>query len=628
MDHESGSRRDEEASRSLGGASPEQHGRHARDERPAGGARARATDTVARPGAVPEGVILRFRRGRERPRGVVWFGATSFWGHLRHLVASAIAAESVDSRDWMTPDEPAAMLARVAEVLGGDPRAATLVEALGRDLYIDFVADTGDDVAVSRAVARLVFARYELPDPDRPGEFLLAPRGDVLLVGGDTAYPVTTAEELVNRVVAPWNEVLQELPDDGRRRVLLGVPGNHDWYDGLDGFGRLFRRHAAGVVARPSAEKIPARMLQQRAQWAREFLRRGKVVKPEAIVLSGYTAVQNASYFAMPLAPAIQMLGVDCQLTTVDSRQTEFLAGYYEAQPDAATLVVLHHPVYRFGDPNREGTQMVERLRMDLAGRATFVLTGDVHHYERLEKERAIQVIAGGGGAFLHPARIARGGLSPQVSWPGVAQSRALLRQVPWKLFRGRSGFLPHLCLLALFALASLSGLVLHLSTSFAVCETILATLFVCAVYAFIGGVTRRLSVIPVALGAAAVTVLLSIGSTMFLDAALAQVGPSATLRFLLEAGTFLVGVTVGTFVFAGYLVLLTLLGYENMQAFTVLDHPGFKHFVRLRVRADGRGIDGWCVGAADPLADGGRPQLVDRFSWRPGADRAAKGTP
>jgi hypothetical protein len=24
--------------------------------------------------------------------------------------------------------------------------------------------------------------------------------------------------------------------------VLLGIPGNHDWYDGLDGFGRLFRR--------------------------------------------------------------------------------------------------------------------------------------------------------------------------------------------------------------------------------------------------------------------------------------------------------------------------------------------------------------------------------------------------
>ena len=24
--------------------------------------------------------------------------------------------------------------------------------------------------------------------------------------------------------------------------MLLGIPGNHDWYDGLDGFARMFRR--------------------------------------------------------------------------------------------------------------------------------------------------------------------------------------------------------------------------------------------------------------------------------------------------------------------------------------------------------------------------------------------------
>ena len=65
-------------------------------------------------------------------------------------------------------------------------------------------------------------------------------------------------------------------------------------------------------------------------------------------------------------------------------------------------------------------------------------------------------------------------------------------------------------------------------------------------------------------------------------------------------------------------LSLLTLLGYENMQAFAVLDHPGFKHFVRLRVRADGAGIDGWCVGLADPLGPDSKPVLVDHFTWRP----------
>ena len=166
-----------------------------------------------RPAPVSEGLLRQFVRGKERPRGVVWFGARSFWGHVCHLIAAGIAAENIDSRDWMKPDEPDVLRARIVETLGGsvgaDAGGATLVEALGRDLYIDFVADTGDDVAVSRAVARLVFAPYELPDPDRPGHRLTAPRGDILFFGGDTAYPVATAQEILNRVIVPWNQVLR-----------------------------------------------------------------------------------------------------------------------------------------------------------------------------------------------------------------------------------------------------------------------------------------------------------------------------------------------------------------------------------------------------------------------------------
>src|SRR5262245_49266969 len=149
-------------------------------------------ENISRPKPPSMAVIPHFTRGKEKPRGVVWFGATSFWGHLRHLLAAAVATESVDSRDWMTPDEPQTLVSRIVEVLGGTSQAPTLIEALGRDLYVDFVADTGDDVSVSRAVAGLVFADYELPDPDQPGGYLRVPRGEVLLFGGDTAYPVAT----------------------------------------------------------------------------------------------------------------------------------------------------------------------------------------------------------------------------------------------------------------------------------------------------------------------------------------------------------------------------------------------------------------------------------------------------
>jgi len=75
-------------------------------------------------------------------------------------VERMIAQTKSDSRKWMVPDEPRVLATRLVAVLksdegvrSGDPLTSVL-EALGRDLWIDFVADTGDDVSVSRAVAR------------------------------------------------------------------------------------------------------------------------------------------------------------------------------------------------------------------------------------------------------------------------------------------------------------------------------------------------------------------------------------------------------------------------------------------------------------------------------------------
>lgn len=61
------------------------------------------------------------------------------------------------------------------------------------------------------------------------------------------------------------------------------------------------------------------------------------------------------------------------------------------------------------------------------------------------------------------------------------------------------------------------------------------------------------------------------------------------------------------------------MLGLEQHQALSALAHPGYKHFVRLRVRSDGSGIDAWALGRVDPLASEKKDPvvLVDRFSWK-----------
>ena len=580
-------------------------------------ASAEAAQSAVRPAPASGEVRAKFTRGRARPRGVVWFGASSFWGHLRHFVASAIATEDVDSRDWMTADTPHELLARVAGELGGDPAASSLIDALGRDLWIDFVADTGDDVSVSRAVARLLFAEYELPDPDRPGATLVAPRGEILLFGGDTAYPVATAQEITNRVIAPWNQVLDELPLDPTPRVLLGIPGNHDWYDGLDGFRRMFRLRSADDDARPSVVGISQAMLQHYAEWARQFVRGGKIEKPKALVLAGYTPVQNASYFVLPVTRTFHLYAVDRQMRTPDSRQSRFLSDTYQGQPGLGAWVLLPDPIFRFGDPSKTGTAMIETLQLDLETRDHFVLTGDVHHYQRSRRGRILHVIAGGGGAFLHPARLAPGGLPHDAQWPNAAQCRRLLFGVAFKIGAGRSGFLPHLVLLALFFPAISLGAGVYERLGVIVAAPIAMTVVLGLTYALIGGVRRRKAVLPFALVTAFLTALLPVAGSFVIGHGLAELGISISLTLLVLA-TLAVSVFAGVFVFGAYLALLTRLGFENTQAFTALDHPGYKHFLRLRVRADGSGIDGFCLGLSDPLGPEAAPVLVDTFTWRP----------
>lgn len=573
-----------------------------------------------RPEPLIKGEIrARFVRGRVAPRGVVWFGIRSFWGHLRHFVASGIATEDIDSRDWMTPDEPYSLAARVIQALGGDPNASTVLEAVGRDLYIDYISDTGDDVSVSAAVADLLMRELELPDPERPGETLLAPRGDLLLFGGDTAYPVATAKEITNRVIVPFNRAIERC-GPGAPRVLLGIPGNHDWYDGLDGFARMFRRRDEedDNAARPSLVGVSKRMLEHYAEWARELVRGGKVEKPKALVLSGYTPVQNGSYFILPLSPRIHLFGADRQLKTLDARQRRFLTDWYQAHPEVSPWVLLPDPLYGFGRPSPTGAHMVEALCFDFDQRSHFLLAGDLHHYERIEEERLLHVVAGGGGAFLHPAPMYEGRLHANMRWPDAKQCRALLRAVPLKVALGRSGFLPHLGLAVFYAPALVFGARFYARLGVILPAPILLTLLVGTVYLFIGGVRDKpRSIVPLAYGAGLLTALIPVLASYVIHWLSTSLQVDTPL-WCVESLTLLAAVFAGAFVFGGYLALLTWLGLEHTQAFTALDHPGFKHFVRFRVRADGNGVDGWCVGLTDPLRPGERPVLVDQFQWRP----------
>jgi hypothetical protein len=525
----------------------------------------------------------------------------------------------------MIPDAPEALLARALELLrwrGARP-APSLVEGLGGTVWIDFVSDTGDDVTVSQEVARMLAATYETEDPDAPNETLELPRGDVLVLGGDLAYPVATIREIARRLVEPWNRVLEPELDATKPRVLLGVPGNHDWYDGLDGFARLcqapcdFEERAAHSGAKsdalhPNAEEHPV------LAWAEAFARGGLVKKPGSVALAGYTPIQHASYFRFALAPDLDFWGVDRQLKRIDPRQRAYFAG----PGPRGRVVVFPDPARAWGEVRPHGLASLEALGIHPASCPTLLLAGDIHHYERSREGPSLHVVAGGGGAFLHGARVASGAAyEVEREFPGRKASRRMLALLPWHVAAGRAGWV----LTGLLALANATALGAEFragrmaSTTIAV---VLSVLIAMATAMLVGWRRHRAwRVLPFAalLGLAIGALPVAIG--VFADDLASRVLGGATWA---RTSAFAIGWAVATYTsgwaFGAMLQIIATLGLNHAQPYAALGIPGYKHFVRLRVTYEerrGSVVDAFVIGKTDPI--GGSPALlVDRFRWRP----------
>jgi hypothetical protein len=242
----------------------------------------------------------------------------------------------------MHADSPAGLTKSVAHVIDRDAGdEGSITEALDRDVFIDYVADTGDDVEVSHAVAELVAAEYEVEGQDGREKVTL-PRGDILMFGGDTVYTVATATEIEARL--PWNDVFAA-HDDGKQRALLGIPGNHDWFDGLDGFARMFRART-GPLAEEGPEPAPGaeRPVRHFVSWMEAFAMGKHLVKRRALPLFGYEPVQRASYFALSLAPGLDLWGVDRQLRQVNFQQRRFFWERRDQEPTRALIFACADP--------------------------------------------------------------------------------------------------------------------------------------------------------------------------------------------------------------------------------------------------------------------------------------------
>ena len=110
-------------------------------------------------------------------------------------------------------------------------------------LWVDFVADLGDGFEATYAMAYLmaqpaIVANY--PDASGRVDKHRLPAGEILIIGGDMAYPDATVEQYRSNCIDPYNSAFQVPPAAPAPRKLFFIAGNHDWYDGLAAFTSVF----------------------------------------------------------------------------------------------------------------------------------------------------------------------------------------------------------------------------------------------------------------------------------------------------------------------------------------------------------------------------------------------------
>jgi Calcineurin-like phosphoesterase len=236
------------------------------------------------------------------------------------------------------------------------------------ELWIDYLSDTGDGWAGTQTMAWL------LAQPTLTFDGSELPRAKVLLLGGDQVYPTATPDAYEDRFKGPFAAALPK-SDPGEEPDMYATPGNHDWYDGLVSFLRLFC--ASGWIG-------------------------------------GWRTRQRRSYFALKLPNRWWIWAIDIQLDTyIDDVQLEHFKDLKIGPGDKVILLTakpswvaavegrVEPPSWRFL------SFFEERMVRDSGARLVLTITGDRHHYARYEPEgdgadeAPTRITAGGGGAYL-----------------------------------------------------------------------------------------------------------------------------------------------------------------------------------------------------------------------------------
>ncbi len=220
------------------------------------------------------------------------------------------------------------------------------------------------------------------------------------VIASDVIYPVGSADDYGTKFFQPYQDY---------RAPLYAIPGNHDWYEDLGAFMRVFCDDAPPLAPEPRPRPLTRAWLRS-LLWHRPRMGDGQRLDEARQLRSApdQQAVQPGPYWAIDTGP-LRIIGIDTGLLgTIDAEQGAWLREV--SQGPRPKILITGSPLYVDGEHHpcviEGGGGTVDDIVRDPAHHYVAAIGGDIHNYQRYPVRvdgRTIQyVVSGGGGAFMH----------------------------------------------------------------------------------------------------------------------------------------------------------------------------------------------------------------------------------
>jgi 3',5'-cyclic AMP phosphodiesterase CpdA len=218
-----------------------------------------------------------------------------------------------------------------------------------------------------------------------------------VVISSDVVYPTGALKDYEKKF---W------MPFKGVTKPVYAIPGNHDWYDALDGFIATFYEPEAAKNAMRERVKADLKFTTTTNGLIDEMIQTSATWRKEYEVPTGF---QKAPYFQLSTDEFVFVTIETGMLRQIDSLQRHWLNNVLEASKGKFVMVLLGHPFYAIGEYEGSMNPDFDSIHALLRKhKVPLVMAGDTHDLEYYNEppdntstSTMHHFVNGGGGAYL-----------------------------------------------------------------------------------------------------------------------------------------------------------------------------------------------------------------------------------